>query len=179
MIQGQRIYLRHLNEHDVKRLYTYELSNRDFFRPTSFTRSDNYYTLDNIHKNIVHYQKELIDKSSIRFGIFLNSSHKLIGMIALNDILWSLKTSYVGYSLDQKHTKQGYMFEALNLLIDYAFNELNLHRLEAGVMPSNIASYKVLEKCGFMREGLLRKNVHINGHWEDHYIYGLLNENDN
>ncbi len=178
MIQGKRIYLRHLNEHDAKRLFEYEVTNRDFFKTTSFTRNDDYYTLDNIRKNIDDYQKEIIEKSNMRFGIFLNSNHKLIGMIALNDILSSLKTSYVGYSLDLKHTHQGFMFEALTLLIDFSFTTLNLHRLEAGVMPSNRASSKVLEKCGFIREGLLRKNVHINGHWEDHYIYGLLNEND-
>jgi len=178
MIQGKRIYLRHLNTHDVNRLFEYELKNREFFTPTSFTRNDAYYTLDNIRNNIEHYQKEINEKSSYRFGIFLNSTHQLIGMIALNDILWSLKTSYVGYSLDHKSTHQGYMFEALSLIIDYSFNDLKLHRLEAGVMPSNHASYKVLERCAFVREGLLRKNVHINGDWEDHYIYGLLNEKD-
>lgn len=178
MIQGNRIYLRHLTPFDAQRLFEYELNNKDFFIPTSFTRNDQYYTLERFRKNIESYSREIEEKSSIRFGIFLNSSHKLIGMIALNDILWPLKTSYVGYSLDLNYTKQGYMFEALNLIIQYAFNDLKLHRLEAGVMPSNQASYKLLERCGFVREGLLRKNVHINGRWEDHYIYGLLNEND-
>lgn len=178
MLQGERIYLRHLTPFDAQKLFEYELSNKEFFIPTSFTRTDSYYTLDRFRKNIESYTKEIEEKSSLRFGIFLNSNHKLIGMIALNDILWPLKTSYVGYSLDLKHTKQGYMYEALKLIIDYSFNELKLHRLEAGVMPSNHPSYKLLERCGFVREGLLRKNVHINGRWEDHYIYGLLNEND-
>lgn len=179
MIQGKRIYLRHLNAHDAQRLHEYEVNNREFFKATSFTRDDHFYTIENIRKNIEHYQKEISERAGMRFGIFLNDNHKLIGMVALNDILWPLKTSYVGYSLDLKHTHLGYMFEALSLLIDFAFTELKLHRLEAGVMPSNHASYKVLERCGFVREGLLRKNVHINGRWEDHYIYGLLNENDN
>lgn len=179
MIQGKRIYLRHLSEHDASKLFAYELTNRDFFMPTSFTRNDNYYTLANIRKNIDNYKKEITRKSGFRFGIFINSNHNLVGMIALNDILWSLKTSYVGYSLNQNHTNQGYMREALNLLIKYSFEELKLHRLEAGVMPSNVSSWKVLEHCGFIREGLLRKNVHINGQWEDHYIYGCLNENEN
>lgn len=178
MIQGTRIYLRHLTEHDAHRLFDYELRNRDFFKSTSFTRNDSYYTLENIRKNIENYKKEVIHKSGLRFGIFLNTNHNLIGMIALNDILWSLKTSYVGYSLNQSHTHLGFMTEALELLKTYSFEELKLHRLEAGVMPSNESSWKVLERCGFVREGLLRKNVHINGQWEDHYIYGCLNEND-
>lgn len=179
MLQGKRIYLRHLNIHDAQRLFNYELRNKDFFIPTSFTRTDAYYTIERIRKNIESYTKEIEEKSSIRFGIFLNGTHELIGMIAFNDILWPLKTSYIGYSLDLKHTQQGYMYEALNLVVDYAFNEIKFHRIEAGVMPSNHASYRLLERCGFVREGLLRKNVHINGRWEDHYIYGLLNENDN
>lgn len=178
MLIGNRIYLRHLTIHDAKRLFVYEVSNRDFFIPTSFTRTDAYYSLDKVRTRIENYNREYDEKISYRFGIFLSSTNTLIGMISLNDILWSLKSAYVGYSLDLKHTKQGYMYEALTIIIDFAFNELKLHRLEAGVMPSNKASYQLLERCGFIREGLLRKNVHINGQWEDHYIYGLLNEND-
>ena len=84
----------------------------------------------------------------------------------------------MGYQIDQAYANRGYTTQALALIIDYAFNTLDLHRLEAGVMPANIGSIKVLEKNGFIKEGLVRKNVKINGRWEDHYLYGLLNPKD-
>ena len=122
MIQGKRIYLRHLTSHDAHRLFEYEVNNKQFFIPTSFTRTDSYYSLDRIRKNIDSYNKETEEKISYRFGIFLNSNHQLIGMIALNDVLWPLKTSYVGYSLDLKHTKHSPVFVDLNtaLLLPFA-----------------------------------------------------------
>jgi ribosomal-protein-alanine N-acetyltransferase len=178
MIQGERIYLRPFIQHDDQRLLQYELKNRLFFKPYVFTRNDQYYTLANIRKYIHAYETQWQNKESYRYGIFLNSSHQLIGTIALNDILWPLRCAYIGYALDEDHNKKGYMSEALKLMIHHAFFTLKLHRIEAGVMPSNVPSWQLLEKHGFEREGLMRKNVHINGQWEDHYHYALINPND-
>jgi ribosomal-protein-alanine N-acetyltransferase len=69
------------------------------------------------------------------------------------------------------------MTEAVRLVVSYAFNELKLHRLEAGVMPHNIGSIKVLEKSGFHKEGIAKKNVKINGRWEDHQVLAIVNDN--
>lgn len=60
------------------------------------------------------------------------------------------------------------MTKAVNEVVDYAFNVLKLHRIEANVMPRNIASKRVLEKCGFIEEGYSKKYLYINGVWEDH-----------
>ena len=62
----------------------------------------------------------------------------------------------------------------MNEVVQFAFNVVNLHRIEAYVSPKNIASVKVLEKANFKREGLLRELLYINGSWEDHYMYALL-----
>lgn len=177
MIQGERIYLRPFSLHDDQRILQYELKNRDFFKPYVFTRSDQYYTLANIRKYINTYEQQWQNKESYRYGIFLNNTHQLIGTIALNDILWPLRCAYIGYALDEEYNKKGYMSEALKLIIYHAFSTLNLHRIEAGVMPSNRVSWELLERHGFEREGLMRKNVHINGQWEDHFHYALINPN--
>ncbi len=81
----------------------------------------------------------------------------------------------MGYSLDQEHNGKGYTTEAAKLVVKYAFETLNLHRIEAGVMPDNIASIRVLEKAGFHKEGIARKNVKINGRLEDHQMLAILN----
>lgn len=80
-------------------------------------------------------------------------------------------------SLDQEHNGKGYTTEAVNLVVNYAFEILNLHRIEAGVMPDNLGSMRVLEKAGFHKEGIAIKNVEINGRWEDHQILAILNPN--
>lgn len=70
------------------------------------------------------------------------------------------------------------MTEAVKLIVDFAFHELKLHRIEAGVMPRNLGSMRVLEKAGFHKEGIARKNVKINGVWEDHQVLAILNPDD-
>lgn len=84
----------------------------------------------------------------------------------------------IGYVLDQNHNGKGYTTEAVNLVVNYAFNTLKLHRIEAGVIPHHKASIRVLEKNGFHKEGIARQNVKINGRWEDHQILAIINPND-
>ena len=68
------------------------------------------------------------------------------------------------------------MTAALQVLLPTLFGELNLHRVEAACIPSNAPSIRVLEKCGFTREGLARRYLCINGAWQDHLLFGLLHE---
>lgn len=81
-----------------------------------------------------------------------------------------------GYYLDLQHNGKGYMTEAVKLIVRFAFEDINLHRIEAGVMPHNIGSISVLEKAGFHKEGIAQKNVKINGKWEDHQVLAIVNE---
>ncbi|MGK0468891.1 GNAT family N-acetyltransferase, partial [Clostridium sp.] len=82
----------------------------------------------------------------------------------------------VGYALDKQFNGKGYMTEAIKLVVRFAFNELSLHRIEAGVMPTNIGSITVLEKAGFCKEGIARKNVKINGKWKDHQMLAIISD---
>lgn len=70
------------------------------------------------------------------------------------------------------------MTEAVRLTVDFGFKELKLHRIEAGVMPHNIRSMRVLENAGFHKEGIARKNVKINGVWQDHQVLAILNDEE-
>ena len=67
-------------------------------------------------------------------------------------------------------------FAPVLFLLPSLFGELNLHRIEAACIPSNAPSIRVLEKCGFSREGLARRYLCINGVWQDHLLFGLLHE---
>jgi RimJ/RimL family protein N-acetyltransferase len=80
----------------------------------------------------------------------------------------------LGYALGREHWGKGYMQEALRALLDYSFNELNLHRLEADVDPRNASSIRTLEKLGFRQEGYLRERWLVGGGIQDSLFYGLL-----
>ncbi|AHA10589.1 Ribosomal-protein-S5p-alanine acetyltransferase [Bacillus toyonensis BCT-7112] len=113
------------------------------------------------------------------FGIFLKATDKLIGDISLTQIARDpAQSCYTGFTLDREHNSRGYTTEALRLVVDFAFRELKLHRIEAGAMPSNIASIRVLEKVGFKKEGIAKENVKINGKWTDHQILAIINSLD-
>jgi ribosomal-protein-alanine N-acetyltransferase len=77
--------------------------------------------------------------------------------------------------MDGAEINHGYITEALRRAIRFAFEDLQLHRIEANIMPKNVRSIRVVEKLGFVNEGLSRKYLKIAGVWEDHVHYVLLN----
>jgi ribosomal-protein-alanine N-acetyltransferase len=176
-IQGETIYIRFLEESDAPEYLNLELKNKDFFEKYSANRPSDYYTIEAqtnlIKRNIMRREKDEI----YLFGIFEKASGALLGNITLSEVLRGpLQSCLVGYKLDLCHNGKGYMSEAVSLAIKYAFEELKLHRIEAGVMPSNPSSMRVLEKAGFIKEGLARKNVMVNGKWEDHQMLAIIAE---
>ncbi|WP_440602825.1 GNAT family N-acetyltransferase [Bacillus sp. GB_SG_008] len=178
-LKGSRILVKILEDNDAEKLLDLELKNRDFFQTYTPLRECDFYTLegqlDRIRKN--KEKKDLDELYS--FGIYVIETEELIGNITLTEVLRGpLQSCYIGYYLDQNHNGKGYMTEAVRLVVSYAFNELKLHRLEAGVMPHNIGSIKVLEKSGFHKEGIAKKNVKINGRWEDHQVLAIVNDKD-
>lgn len=121
------------------------------------------------------YREDFAAGSAVAFFIFDNKTEKLIGGITLGNIRHGVAQSgQIGYWVGERHAGQGYMLEAIKLIIPYAFDTLRLHRIEAACIPDNVRSTRVLEKAGFEREGLLRSYLRINGIWQDHYLYALI-----
>ena len=82
----------------------------------------------------------------------------------------------IGYWMGERHAGQGHMLAALRVAIPYIYGGLQLHRIEAACIPDNWKSIRLLEKAGFVREGLLRNYLKINGEWRDHVIFSRLPE---
>jgi [ribosomal protein S5]-alanine N-acetyltransferase len=178
MLKGEHIYIRPFIPGDAEGLLELQLENRDFFKRYSMVRSEDFYTLEAQLERIRMFQEDSENDQSYNFGIF-TADDELIGTINLFQVLrGSLQSAFIGYFLDKKHNGKGYTTEAAKLLVDYAFSELKLHRIEAGVMPHNIGSIRVLEKAGFHKEGIAVKNVKINGKWEDHQVLAIINPLD-
>jgi [ribosomal protein S5]-alanine N-acetyltransferase len=115
-------------------------------------------------------------QTSYIFCLDLADTKQFIGLIALNIGKPKYQTAEVWFKIDSNYWRQGYTTEALTKLLDYSFNTLKLHRIEAGCAVENIASIKVLEKVGMTREGMKRKKLPIRGDWKDNYFYAILDE---
>ena len=103
-------------------------------------------------------------------GIYL--SGKLIGKIKISNIVYGVfKSGILGYAIDKDYEGMGYMNESINLILDYAKDYLDLHRLEASVLTTNERSKGVLLSCGFEEIGLNKKYLYINGKWSDHITF--------
>ena len=99
----------------------------------------------------------------------------VLGAVTLDNIRRGpAQAATLGYWVGQPHARQGYMREALQAVVHYAFNDLDLSRLEAGCLPENAGSRGVLEKTGFKYEGVAQSYLQINGRWRNHVLYANL-----
>jgi RimJ/RimL family protein N-acetyltransferase len=110
----------------------------------------------------------------LQLGVVRNSDQALIGTCTLHAIHWKSRRAEIGYILGRPYWGAGYMNEALRAFIDYAFQTLNLNRLEADIDPRNLASQKTLERLGFRQEGYLRERWIVGDEVSDSALYGLL-----
>ncbi|MEJ2385040.1 MAG: GNAT family N-acetyltransferase [Xanthomonadales bacterium] len=108
------------------------------------------------------------------WGAALPESDRLIGKVSLYLFSRQNRRAEIGYILDRRYWNRGLMSEALAAVLDFAFDHLELHRIEADVDPDHAASLALLSKFGFRREGLLRERWRVHGAWHDTVMLGLL-----
>lgn len=120
-------------------------------------------------------ERETIADHAYPFGIFLGAT--LIGEINLNNIVrGALQTGTVGYWIDRQHAGHAYMSESLVVICDFAFERLDLHRLEICIVPRNANSRRVVDKLNLRLEGTAERYLQIAGTWEDHLRYAITLE---
>jgi [ribosomal protein S5]-alanine N-acetyltransferase len=102
---------------------------------------------------------------------------RVMGSIALSQIFYGgFRSAYLGYQIGEEFSRQGYMTEAIQLILRFAFVNLKLHRLEANIQPENVASIALVKRAGFLKEGYSRRYLKINGRWRDHERWAILVE---
>ena len=159
---------------DAEQLLRLELENRLFFQMYTPLKEEEFYTIEKQKERIKWSLEDFEEGSRYSFGIFLDED-ELIGTISLSEVIrGNIQGAWIGYALTKAQNGKGYTTEAVKQIVDFAFKELKLHRIEAGVMPRNPASIRVLEKAGFHKEGIAKENVRINGKWEDHQILAIV-----
>jgi ribosomal-protein-alanine N-acetyltransferase len=106
------------------------------------------------------------------FAAYVKESGELIGTVEVTEIVRGpLQQAFLGYWIAASAGGRGYATEAVKRVADYAFEDLGLHRLEAGIMPRNVRSIRVIEKAGFRCEGVSHSFLQIAGVWEDMLRY--------
>lgn len=113
--------------------------------------------------------------NSFLFAVRLLENDDLLGYVEFDEILWTHQVSGVSIGIgDPTHCGKGYGYEAMQLALTFAFNELNLHRVQLTVFSYNERAIALYEKLGFQREGVYREFLHRDGKRHDMYLYGLL-----
>ncbi|MDR6657509.1 GNAT family N-acetyltransferase [Tardiphaga robiniae] len=134
-------------------------------------------TRSGFRRRLRRYADDASADRAYPFLVFRESDGTLLGGVTLANVRRGIvQAGTIGYWVGQPYTGQGVMTAALRVLLPTLFGELNLHRIEAACIPTNLPSVRVLEKCGFSREGLARRYLCINGIWQDHLLYGMLHE---
>ncbi len=157
----------------------YYRRNRAFLKPYESTRGEEFFTLPYQCSFLAAEARRADEGMAARFFLTLRDAPKagVIGLAALSNIvLGPFRSAWLGYSLEEGYVGQGLMQEALQKLVEIAFTQLGLHRLEANIMPRNIRSLNTVKKLGFTAEGLAKQYLEIDGRWEDHLHMVLLNQ---
>ena len=169
-LDTERLLLRVLDEGWAREVLAYFERNRDFLEPWEPTRPEGFYTRRGQADYLRGDMAAMDAGQMFRLWIFRREEpNRVIGSVALNNIVRGCFLScQIGYRLDAQWAGKGYMTEAAGCLVDFAFDTLGLHRVEANIIPRNTASLRVAQKLGFENEGISPKYLKINGVWEDH-----------
>lgn len=165
-----RLSLRPLVEHDAEALLEMHAEPRVM----QFSNSAPWTRLEQAQELIGGSRGWLALGTAVCLGIVAKDTTGLIGTCTLFDISRSSRRAEVGFLLGLSSWGRGYVTEALVALLNYAFGQLSLNRIEADTDPRNLAATRVLEKLGFVREGLLRERWITDGQKSDSALYGLL-----
>jgi RimJ/RimL family protein N-acetyltransferase len=115
------------------------------------------------------------DKSGFLFAIRPVEEDTLLGYVELDGILWADGNAWIGLGLGRRDNwGKGYGSEAMQLTLKFAFDELNLHRVQLSVFAYNERAIALYEKLGFVREGTYREHIQREGQFYDMLLYGLL-----
>ncbi|MDP4090037.1 MAG: GNAT family protein [Bacillota bacterium] len=176
-LKGENIELKVFTPEDSEDMLQYYIKNMEYLQSFEPAREDSFYTLEVQRRILMESYKQYLNGTAISFGIYYES--KLIGKAQLSNIVMGIfRSAFIGYSIDKDFQGRGYMKEALKLILEYAFVEMELHRIEASTLVDNIKSQRVLLSCGFEILGVNKEYLFINGAWRDHKTFYIINRGE-
>lgn len=170
ILDTERLKLIEIEEAHATHIYSI-FSNKEvikYYGMSPFTEEEQAITL------IKTFSTNFQQKRSMRWGIVRKDTSQFVGTVGLNNLLISNKRTEIGYELSPEHWRKGFISEAVEAVIQYCFEELDIYRIGAVTFPENEASNKLLLKLGFQKEGLLRGYLYQDNQSHDSFVFSLI-----
>ncbi len=149
-------------------------ANRKFLAPWQPIRAEAFFTIEGQREAIDNVLNEH-ERGITVPNVILNDG-RVVGRVTLSNIVRGpFQSCNLGYWVGSRHNGRGLGTAAVREIVDLAFGALGLHRVEAGTLPHNIGSQRVLERNGFIRFGTAPAYLKIAGSWQDHFLYQAVN----
>ncbi|MEL6690501.1 MAG: GNAT family protein [Pseudomonadota bacterium] len=174
-IETERMTLRPPQHSDYRAWAALRDASRDFLRKWEPSWAPDHLTRKSFTNRVYWAQRSISGGTAVPVFLFRRSDQELLGAITLDHIRRGpAQAGTTGYWIGEPHARNGYMREAIQGLVHYAFTELDLSRIEAACLPENQASRSLLESCGYKYEGVAQSYLQIDGRWRTHVLYANL-----
>ncbi|MGE3144191.1 MAG: GNAT family N-acetyltransferase [Pseudorhodoplanes sp.] len=174
-IHGEGVFLRVPETSDYAQWSALREASRDFLTPWEPTWPADDLSRGAFRRRLRRYADDMRADLAYPFFLFERNQNHLLGGLTLTNVRRGVaQAASLGYWIGLPYARRGFMSAGVRALLPFAFQALRLHRVEAACIPSNAASMRLLEKCGFKPEGRAREYLCINGIWQDHLLYACL-----
>ena len=174
-IETQRMTLRSPTHSDFRPWAALRLASADHLTPWEPSWAADHLTRKAFTNRVYWTHRSVASGTALPLFMFRRDDDALIGAITLDNIRRGpAQAGTLGYWTGASFARQGYMQEAIQAVVHYAFTRVDLSRIEAACLPENAASRGLLESCGFKYEGVAQSYLQISGRWRTHVLYAAL-----
>jgi ribosomal-protein-alanine N-acetyltransferase len=175
-LAGERVFLRAAERGDYEPWASLRARSRGFLVPWEPSWPPDALSRSSFRARAARYAEDWRSDQGYNFLIF-QPDDTLVGGVGLSNLRRGVsETASLGYWIGEPHARRGLMTASLPLILDFAFDRLRLHRVEAACLPTNIPSRALLMRTGFHQEGYARQYLCIDGTWQDHLLFAILRE---
>jgi len=175
LIEGAGVFLRAPQSGDYAEWAALREASRAFLTPWEPTWPADDLTRSAFRRRLRRYAEDQRNDQAYAYFLFRSGDQVLVGGLTLANLRRGVaQAGSVGYWMGAPYVRFGHMTAAVRTMLPFAFGTLRLHRVEAACIPTNVPSIRLLERCGFAREGYAREYLCINGIWQDHLLFARL-----
>lgn len=174
-LDTERLVLRPPEHRDYGDWTSLRRDSRDFLKPWEPTWAPDHFSRKSFTNRVYWAQKSIENGTALPLFLIRREDDRFLGAITLDNIRRGpAQAGTTGYWIGEGFARQGYMREAIVAIVHHAFTVLDLSRIEAGCLPENTPSRRLLESCGYKYEGVAQSYLQIDGRWRNHVLYANL-----
>jgi len=174
-LETARLTLRPPTHSDFRPWAALRQDSQGFLSPWEPAWASDHLTRKSFTNRVYWAQRSVSGGTAAPLFMFRREDNVLVGAITLDNIRRGpAQSGTLGYWTGETFARHGYMREAIEAVVHYAFSQLDLSRIEAACLPENVASRGLLERTGFKYEGVAQSYLQINGRWRTHVLYAHL-----